>query len=69
MVGFARCPIPLGRVKIARDNMGWRGYLCVEPVHSDRDHETESNAAAGGWGTLAMTVSDLVAPVRSATER
>gem|GEM_PF-3656452 len=26
-------PRPLGWVKIVRDNMGWRGYLCIEPVY------------------------------------
>jgi len=42
-------PRPLGWVKIARDNMGWRGFLWVEPVYSDRDDEAESNPTAGTW--------------------
>jgi len=44
-------PRPLGWVKIGRDNMGWRGYLCVEPVYFDRGDNAESNPTASGWGT------------------
>jgi len=47
----AQAPRFPGGVPVARDNMGWWGYLYVEPVYSDRDHEAESDPTASGWGT------------------
>jgi hypothetical protein len=35
-----------GCVKIARDNMGWRGYRLVEPLYLDWGNEAESDSTA-----------------------
>jgi len=60
---YRRVPRPLGWGEIVGNNVARRGYLCVEPVNSNRGYGTESNSTASGITPRRgdLTATDSVA--------